>query len=102
MRFGSQNYLIISLIALLLATGSFTVNISFLSSVNYEWCEESESSIEINEFVAGRNHFAIKKVKSEKPIISNSSLQFFQSSITYLQQVSLKKDRHILFRTLLI
>lgn len=102
MKFRSKNYLILSLVALLLATGSLAVNINFLSSANYEWCEESESSIEINEFVPGRNQFTIKKIAVEKPTTTNSLLQSFQSSVPYPQQIALEKDRHILFRSLLI
>ncbi|MFM9841048.1 MAG: hypothetical protein ACKVOQ_22460 [Cyclobacteriaceae bacterium] len=102
MKFRGKNYLILSLVALLLATGSVAANINFLSSVNYEWCEESESSIEINEFVAGRNQFTIKKVKAEKPTAANSFPQSFQPSIPYPQQIAFEKDRHILFRSLLI
>jgi hypothetical protein len=96
----SKKYLIFCLIALTLASGSFASLTNFLSSDNYEYFEESESSIEANEFVAKRIRFTLKKVIGSAT--SNSFLSSFRSITPYPPKISVKKDRHILFRSLLI
>jgi hypothetical protein len=96
----SKKYLIFSLIALTLASGISYSLTDLLSSDNYECIEESESPIETNGFVTKRIRFTPKKIVESNT--SNLFLSSFQSSTSYPQKISVKKDRHILFRSLLI
>ena len=98
----TKKYFIISLTALILVSGTAESIFTTIVTSNYELCEESESSIEVNEFIAGRNKLTLKKVGAIKSTDSNSFLRSFQSPIRYPQKISLKEDKHILFRSLLI
>jgi hypothetical protein len=93
---------LISLIALLLLGATAESIFTIVVPANYELCEESESSVEINEFVAGRNKLVPKKVEVRKPTAANLFLRSPQSSTHRPQSIFLKEDKHILFRTLLI